>query len=188
MFGGALAYYSLSVWCYVKLFACWLLSLDALVCSLFVKLNFLITANLINHVVQTNKQKKNICKKHIETMLWWFSSPTDGGWEILHTLLGLFWLFWLQKVGQNSLFFCSVLLGHRAVLRALVACVQCVTVLSLLLWRCWRGRFFADQSFCLSLVMDIYLLDTLGKHLVLWVALIYHRETWHVRKTVGVVQ
>lgn len=124
MFGGALTYYSLSVWCYVKLFVCWLLSLDALVCSLFVKLNFLITANLINHVVQTNKQKKNICKKHIETMLWWFSSPTDGGWEILHTLLGLFWLFWLQKVGQNSLFFCSVLLGHRAVLRALVACVH----------------------------------------------------------------
>lgn len=188
MFGGALTYYSLSVWCYVKLFVCWLLSLDALVCSLFVKLNFLITANLINHVVQTNKQKK----KHLQETYWndalmvFFPHRWRMGDSahfvgiVLIVLTSKGWTkftFLLFRAARPPC--CSTSAGRLC---------ACVTVLSLLLWGCWRGRFFADQSFCLSLVMDIYLLDTLGKHLVLWVALIYHRETWHVRKTVGVVQ
>lgn len=59
----------------MKLFVCWLLSLDALVCSLFVKLNFLITANLINHVVQTNKQKKTFARNILKRCFDGFLPP-----------------------------------------------------------------------------------------------------------------
>ena len=110
---------------------------------LFVKLNFLITANLINHVVQTKQKKQKKNKKHLQETYWndalmvffphrWRMGDsahfvpivlTSKGWTIFTSLL--FRAAWPP---------CHPLSVGRL--------WECVTMSSHLLWRCWRGGFF----------------------------------------------